>query len=168
MDQVWKAYVQLLNRFSEAGNLPQVGVIVYMATGRHVLHNTEKKKFMQHFSTLEQKLNIHNPSSVGISELLSDILSSIENSSEARDFEAVRLNWYRVSAAINSQQSPVPPATAAPLNTAMTNVLVHTRFVDRVDQLIKQHASLMLLFWYRATLLEVRHCLCVNGIDCAV
>jgi len=42
--------------------------------------------------------------------------------------QAIRLNWYRVSALLNSQQGGVPPTQSRDLNNAMTMILVHSRY----------------------------------------
>lgn len=70
------------------------------------------------------------------------------------DFEAMRLNWYRVSTSLNAQQSGIKPQVAEQLNAAMSRILTHSRNVDRIKAQVKKNASLYELFWYRQILLD--------------
>lgn len=95
-----------------------------------------------------------NKVSQGVQELLNIIYDTAFNAKLDEDFEAVRLNWYRVSVTINSQQSGIGK-NATQLNAAMATIIVHSRHVDRVENQLRTHASLSGLFWYRKVLHQV-------------
>ena len=79
-----------------------------------------------------------------IQGVLNDLKSVTINS----DFEAIRLNWYRIVAQINSHNAMVAVNKCQLLHQAMNKVIMHTRLVDRLPSLIRQNASLKSLYFH--------------------
>jgi NCK-associated protein 1 len=87
--------------------------------------------------------------SVALHDMLADTLNAISDASDSTDFEAIRLNWYRLSASLSSQQSGVTATQSEPLTAAMSKILTHSRHIDRLESELITHGSLHELLWYR-------------------
>jgi hypothetical protein len=85
--------------------------------------------------------------------MLSVITGGIQSLKADSNFEAIRLIWYRVSAALNNTMSGVSMPAAAGLHAAMGHLVTHTRNVDCLSSQLRAHASFQELFWYRQPLL---------------
>lgn len=106
-----------------------------------------------------------------IKDLIANINKCLASCALDSDFEAIRLNWCRTSCALNTVTGGVSPGNAAALNQAMNIVVVHTRCVDLIPQLLVENASLHMLWWRKEMLEEAllkalgsakgqpRHCL---------
>eukprot|EP01006_Ploeotia_vitrea_P037978 TRINITY_DN66191_c5_g3_i2.p1 TRINITY_DN66191_c5_g3~~TRINITY_DN66191_c5_g3_i2.p1 ORF type:complete len:1186 (+),score=697.15 TRINITY_DN66191_c5_g3_i2:131-3688(+) len=100
--------------------------------------------------------------STAIASLINEITSGLSSASVNDDFEAIRLNWYRVSAALNDQQSGILGKTSGELTSVMSNVIIHSRNIDKIESQLRQHASFHNLFWYRNELGDIMN-KCLNG-----
>lgn len=164
---------------------PLISELIYLVDQVNSLVMMHKPVIRQYFAEQIQQVDSKNLQAAiesftrnaklthDVSNLLQEILNAVSRASVDDNFEPLRLNWYRVSAIINSQQSSIPPTVAGPLNAAMTAILNHTRHVDRVEAQLKTHASMMWLFFWKSQLYQLlqtmmqsvmgqpRHCVAV-------
>eukprot|EP00164_Ancoracysta_twista_P002075 GFYU01002736.1.p1 GENE.GFYU01002736.1~~GFYU01002736.1.p1 ORF type:complete len:1155 (-),score=375.87 GFYU01002736.1:160-3624(-) len=71
------------------------------------------------------------------------------------NLEAFRLNWYRVVAHLSSAQAATLMRTLEDLTGRMNMISQHSRFVDNIEALLKEHSSLAGIFWYKTQLMSV-------------
>jgi len=111
------------------------------------------KKFLD-----EQKVD------AGIRRLLGLILESIPERVISDNFEAIRLNWYRASACLNSASSGIKTQETVQISQAMSRMITHTRNIDCVDTQLRTHGSFKQLYWYRTLLQQMlKDCLSGQG-----
>eukprot|EP00457_Paulinella_chromatophora_P000617 gb/GEZN01000617.1/.p1 GENE.gb/GEZN01000617.1/~~gb/GEZN01000617.1/.p1 ORF type:complete len:1171 (-),score=225.38 gb/GEZN01000617.1/:498-3695(-) len=84
-----------------------------------------------------------------IRTLLGLIMQGIKTKKSDQSFDAIRLNWYRCSAAVNGIQSGCRPPEIAALSTPVAKMIMHTRNVDCIKQQLKTHGGWAPLYWFR-------------------
>jgi len=102
----------------------------------------ELQKFLSHAKNL----------SSAVTNYLETIKTDVREAKIDTPLEGIRLNWYRVSAALSNTQSGVPALLTGPLSAMMTQLVHHTRNVDCVPTQLKTHGSFQDAFWYRQEL----------------
>lgn len=70
------------------------------------------------------------------------------------DFRTLRLNWFRVESLLSSISSPTPIAKVALVVERMNLVINHSKYVDSIDELLEEFASLASLYYFREPLYE--------------
>jgi len=97
----------------------------------------------------------------GISQIVRSIIDelgaiNIDQALRGRaDFKALRLNWYRAEASLSSVQSTVPLMKVKHAVDRLNLIAQHSRFVDEIDSLMDQYASLKQLWYFKETLFEI-------------
>lgn len=90
--------------------------------------------------------SLQNPN---LSTLVHAMIDHLHERVAGDNLESIRLNWYRISAAVTHQQSGIPIHSTSAFSAAMNQIVHHSRNVDCIDTQLKNHASFSQLFWYR-------------------
>ena len=94
----------------------------------------------------------HNPA---IAALIHALIDNLPQRSAGDNLEAIRLNWYRISAAVTHQQSGIPIHSTGPFSAIMNQIVHHSRNIDCIETQLKAQASFSGLFWYKQELYDV-------------
>lgn len=87
--------------------------------------------------------------SPNVQNLLTVLPPALQNRTPEQSCNALRLNIQRLYAALNSSASGVKTQLVTPVLKVLSLALLHSRCIDGLEGLLKQHASLRLLYWYR-------------------
>lgn len=103
--------------------------------------------------------NSNFSSSVGngiamISNAILEEINGVSPSDFDHNFKALRLNWFRIETSLSSLQSPIPLVRQREAVDRFNLVVQHTRFVDDIDALLMEYASLNELWYWRDLFLE--------------
>jgi NCK-associated protein 1 len=88
-----------------------------------------------------------------IAELSSISVDAFMNGQEY-NFEALRLNWFRVECQLSQTSSTVTVSSVKELVHRGRLIVLHSKNVDMIEELIDQYASLKTLWYYRDHLLQ--------------
>jgi NCK-associated protein 1 len=87
-----------------------------------------------------------------IKELESIDIQAFLDGRLAYDFRGLRLNWYRIEAAMSLQSAPVAIVRARELSLKFHQIVWHTRNVDEIDALLDEFGSLADLWYHKRSL----------------
>ena len=104
------------------------------------------------FRTQSQKEGANLSEFNGLIDLITNGLDYADPSSS---MEAIRLNWYRVSAACTSNTSGIMPKTVTNFSVSLTKTIQYTRNVDGLKAQIKTHCSFSVLYWFEEDLTKM-------------
>jgi len=81
---------------------------------------------------------------------------SVEDFSAGKqyDFKSLRLNWFRIEAALSSIQSLLPIGKVRDVVNRFQLVIHHTRFVDEIEVILDNYASLKGLYYWKDLVYE--------------
>jgi NCK-associated protein 1 len=99
-----------------------------------------------------------------IPELIDAVVNSLPSRSLDDNFEAIRLNWYRISCALNATQSGIGHHHSAGLAAAMNFIVIHSRNIDCIETQLKSHASLQLVYFHKPEFIQ-QFKLCLGAKD---
>jgi len=108
-------------------------------------------------SELFSATNFHGMVSAGIGKICNSILDEIkavDQNDFNHDFKGLRLNWFRVESSLSSLQSNTPIVKVKDVVDRLNLIANHTRYVDDIDRLLDQYASLRELWYYRDSFYE--------------
>lgn len=94
----------------------------------------------------------HNPA---IAALIHAMIDHLHERSAGDNLEAIRLNWYRISAAVTHQQSGIPIHSTGPFSAMMHHIVNHSRNIDCIETQLKAQASFSALFFYKQELYDM-------------
>ncbi len=80
------------------------------------------------------------------------ILEACRGAHEGADLRGLRLNWLRAEVAISAGGVPLPPLSAALKKFAL--IARHSRYVDQLEELLQEAASLRQLWYWRDSLVQ--------------
>lgn len=86
--------------------------------------------------------------------LCGNMLEELKKPAKESDLEAVRLNWFRVSAELSSHQSGVKKDLRDKISDIMNTLVSRTRGIDCLAKETKLHASFGALYWHRAAVFK--------------
>jgi len=83
-----------------------------------------------------------------------NVQSFVADSSMEYNFQALRLNWYRVEARLSATSSTITVNQVKDLAQRGRLIYIHSRNVDQIEEQIEEYASLKSLWYFRDLLLE--------------
>lgn len=95
--------------------------------------------------------SLHNPQ---LSALVHAMIDPLADRTASDNLESIRLNWYRISAAVNHQQSGIPIHSTTAFSGIMNTIVSHSRNIDCIETQLKTHASFQQLFFYKNDIFE--------------
>lgn len=147
---------------------PQLSDLIYLCTQIIRVVESNKKEIQSFYVEYLTQIDAPKARSIcdtfiasaqnpHVASLVHAVIDHLHERSAGDNLESVRLNWYRMSAAIANQSSGIPihKPEAVAFATIMNQIVHHTRCIDLIDTQLKAHASFQMLFWYREELFEM-------------
>jgi NCK-associated protein 1 len=89
-------------------------------------------------------------------QLVLDTLSNIDPKNDIdKNFQELRSAWYKTEIVISSTGSKVPPATLSKVVEKINFIMLHTQYVDSLDELISRACSLRELWYFKKDFMEI-------------